>query len=160
VSPPDVIRHRQASAERPPHFNRKQWRELLACEREAFSTGRWPPWITREAPKGLMRLGWATEVTSVVQNGLYVVLIRPVDAPQIGSLIHLAIRTPSNLEPPWRDLQRIKNELVGPERFAVQVCPPEAHLVDGADMYHLWVFPEGYVAAFGLHVDDLKGRGF
>jgi hypothetical protein len=51
----------------------------------------------------------------------------------------------------WRDFQRIKNELVGPECEAVELFPAESRLVDTANQYHLWVnpcasfrFPFGY----------------
>jgi hypothetical protein len=38
----------------------------------------------------------------------------------------------------WRDLQRIKNELVGPECEAVELYPAESRLVDTANQYFLW----------------------
>lgn len=57
----------------------------------------------------------------------------------------------------WADKQRIKDELAGPERVAVEVFPPRSRLVDDANMYHLWILPEGFVMPFGLHVDD-RGR--
>jgi hypothetical protein len=51
----------------------------------------------------------------------------------------------------WRDLQRIKNELIGPEYDAVELFPAESRLVDTANQYHLWCsrdpafrFPFGY----------------
>ena len=51
----------------------------------------------------------------------------------------------------WRDLQQIKNELVGPECEAIDLFPAESRLVDTAHQYHLWVmedptfrFPFGY----------------
>ena len=40
----------------------------------------------------------------------------------------------------WRDLQRIKNELVGPENEAFEIYPAESRLVDTANQYHLWCF--------------------
>ncbi len=40
---------------------------------------------------------------------------------------------------PWVDLQRIKNELIGPDREAIQVFPKAAELVDDANMAHLWI---------------------
>jgi hypothetical protein len=48
-------------------------------------------------------------------------------------------------------MQRIKNELAGPERVAVEVYPPVSQLVDHANMYHLWVFEAGFALPFGLH---------
>jgi hypothetical protein len=38
----------------------------------------------------------------------------------------------------WRDLQRIKNDLLGPECEAVELFPAESRLVDTANQYHLW----------------------
>ena len=40
----------------------------------------------------------------------------------------------------WSELQRIKNELVGPEHQGVEFYPPESLLQDGENSYHLWVF--------------------
>jgi hypothetical protein len=39
----------------------------------------------------------------------------------------------------WPDLQRIKNELFGPEETAIQAFPAESELVDDANLYWLWV---------------------
>lgn len=50
----------------------------------------------------------------------------------------------------WRHYQAIKNEIAGPEREAVQIYPAESRLVDTANEYHLWVFPEGFVLPFGF----------
>jgi len=51
----------------------------------------------------------------------------------------------------WRDLQRIKNDLIGPENEGVELYPAESRLADSANQYHLWVladpsvqFPFGY----------------
>ena len=43
----------------------------------------------------------------------------------------------------WGDLQRIKNELISCDRVALQIFPEQQHLVDEANLYHLWVLPEG-----------------
>lgn len=39
-----------------------------------------------------------------------------------------------------------------------EVYPREADLVDCANMYHLWVLPEGHVLNFGLHLRDARRR--
>lgn len=51
----------------------------------------------------------------------------------------------------WRELQEIKNAIVGPEHEAVELYPAESRLVDTANQYHLFVltdpthrFPFGY----------------
>lgn len=65
------------------------------------------------------------------------------DAPQEGwpPMYHLSIKR-LDKQPihDWRDLQRIKNELVGPEHEAIEIFPAESRLVDTANQYHLWVF--------------------
>lgn len=43
----------------------------------------------------------------------------------------------------WVDLQRIKNDLVGPDRVAFEVYPQAGCSVDQAHVYHLWVLPKG-----------------
>jgi len=42
----------------------------------------------------------------------------------------------------WRDFQRIKNEIVGPEHEAVELYPAESRLVDSANQYFLFVFTD------------------
>lgn len=133
-----------------PAPSRARRRAGLSIERTTGRTGAWQPWTRQYFPNGGPGNGWVREVKEVWSNCLYAVLVRRVAAP-MGEVIHLAIRTPSNREPPWRDLQRIKNELFGPERLAVQVCPAQSRLIDAADMYHLWVLPEGHALGFGLH---------
>lgn len=41
----------------------------------------------------------------------------------------------------WDELQRIKNETLGPDVWCVEVYPPEADVVDVANMRHLWPLP-------------------
>ena len=61
--------------------------------------------------------------------------------------IHAHSRSPVR---DWRLFQRLKNELCGPEREAVELYPAESRLVDEANEYHLWVsstdnpFPFGF----------------
>jgi len=86
-------------------------------------------------------------------NNRYSVQISDV-ATDWGLVIHLWIRRhDGEMVRSWSDMQRIKNELVGPERVAVEVFPPIDELVDQANLAHLWVLPEGFSLPFGL------GRG-
>lgn len=57
------------------------------------------------------------------------------------NLVHLSIKLLTK-DPvhDWRDLQQIKNELVGPECEGIELYPAESRLVDGANQYHLWVW--------------------
>lgn len=45
----------------------------------------------------------------------------------------------------WRDLQEIKNQLVGEENEAVEVYPAESRLVDQANQYHLFVLKDNTI---------------
>ena len=56
-----------------------------------------------------------------------------------GGSVHLSIKR-IDQEPvhDWRDLQRIKNELIGPDCEAIELYPAEDRRVDTANQYHLW----------------------
>lgn len=41
----------------------------------------------------------------------------------------------------WDDLQRLKGECGRGDRVAVEVYPPNAEIVNDANMRHLWVLP-------------------
>lgn len=62
----------------------------------------------------------------------------------------------------WRDLQRIKNELMGPEYEAVEIFPAESRRVDTADQTFLWVLPAGKHVPTGFtgrHVHNFGPEG-
>jgi hypothetical protein len=44
----------------------------------------------------------------------------------------------------WRVLQDIKNAVAGPDCEAIELYPPESEVTDTGNMYHLWVFREGF----------------
>lgn len=93
------------------------------------------------------------------QNGLYTVMVRTLDANNNDGVIHLSIR--HNDRKPirdWRHFQRIKNELVGEEREALEIYPAESRLVDEANQYHLWVLPTGQVFPFGFNEGRIAGN--
>lgn len=62
-------------------------------------------------------------------------------------VIHLSIKR-IDREPvhDWRDLQEIKNLIVGPDHEAVELYPAESRKVDLANQYHLWVLADA-----GIH---------
>lgn len=55
----------------------------------------------------------------------------------------------------WRDLQRIKSEIVGPEYEAMEIYPAESRVVDTANQFHLWVFND---PAYTIPVGFNDGR--
>lgn len=73
-------------------------------------------------------------------NSRYTVWRREIDA----GAVHLSIKR-NDRDPihDWRELQRIKNELCGPEAEAIELYPAESRLVDIANQYHLWVLLDG-----------------
>lgn len=52
--------------------------------------------------------------------------------------------------PTWAEMQRIKNELVGEDRVGVEVFPKASEVVDEADLYHLWLYPEDEACPFNF----------
>lgn len=79
----------------------------------------------------------------VFANNLYRVVKRSCGTGPLGTLWHLSIRNQENTaDHDWRDFQRIKNELVGPEAEAVELYPAESRKVDAANQYHLWCFED------------------
>lgn len=50
----------------------------------------------------------------------------------------------------WREIQRIKNEILGPEWEGVELYPAESRLADSANQYWLWCLPPGAPFPFGF----------
>lgn len=78
-------------------------------------------------------------------NNRYQVLVRNIRDREnmFGPMKHLSIRRRDNTAVhDWRDLQRIKNEIVGAECEAIEIYPAESRLVDTSNQYHLWVFTD------------------
>lgn len=68
-----------------------------------------------------------------------------------GRVVWLSIKTrDKQARHDWRDMQRIKNEIVGEQYDAVEIYPAEDKLVDTANQFHLWVFLD-YLLPFGFH---------
>lgn len=96
------------------------------------------------APKGL-RMAYV--------NRIYSVMVFAQET-RDGIVDHLMIRRHDGAAiRSWSDLQRIKNDLAGPDRTAVEVYPPADEVVDQANSYHHWVLPPGSRLGFGLHQD-------
>lgn len=49
----------------------------------------------------------------------------------------------------WDELQRLKDEHLGPDVLAVELYPPACRLVDEVNMRHLWEVPE-HILPIGL----------
>lgn len=76
-----------------------------------------------------------------------------------SGVVHLSIkRRDKEAIHDWRDLQLIKNMVVGKEREAVEIYPAESRLVDTCNQYHLWVLPEGIKVDVGF-TERLVAKG-
>lgn len=49
----------------------------------------------------------------------------------------------------WRELQKIKNLIAGPEREGMELFPAESRLVDSSNQFHIFVLAEGDSFPFG-----------
>jgi len=117
---------------------RWQRRDVLAAEERSRKSGAWSAWERIDFPKGSIGQGWCAEIGTAFKNNVFSVLWRDVP----GGYVHLAITSLSQKRPSWWEAQRIKDEVAGTEKTAVEVYPPRGEVVDDADMYHLWVLPE------------------
>lgn len=124
-------------------------RKYQERERLALRSGNWGPWHRVEDARPPRTTGWLSEVHTVWKNHVFAVLVRTVQT-ACGPVQHAAIRNVSETDIPWAAMQRIKDEIFGPRRVAVEVFPPADELVDEANMYHLWILPEGFALPFTL----------
>ena len=86
-------------------------------------------------------------------NSIYQVQLRDHHAEGWPRMVWLSIKR-RDKEPirDWRDLQRIKNELIGPENEAIELFPAESRLVDTSNQYHLYALKErGQRFPFGMN---------
>lgn len=112
--------------------------------------GREGEWVEKPSPKLLGRgNGWFSEFDTVYSNGKYVVMTRPVET-EWGRVLHICMRNAASTDIPWKKKQRIKNELFGSQRIAIEVFPKESDLVDAAMMYHIWLLPLEMTLPFGI----------
>ena len=91
----------------------------------------------------------------VVANSRYQVYIRTVSAVKsrqgTPKLVHLSIKMNDRSDyHSWRDYQRIKNELLGPEWECIELYPAESRLIDTSNQFHLWCFEPPFIFPIGF----------
>lgn len=95
-------------------------------------------------------------------NSRYQVNVRRRNAPEAPDLVWLSIKRRDKLAvgpERFRDFQRIKNELVGPECEGVEIYPAESRLVDTSNQYHIWVFDDpSFKYPFGFNERLIVGQ--
>jgi hypothetical protein len=81
---------------------------------------------------------------AVYMNEVYQVNVGLVEAPfgpACGDVAWLSIKRRDRAAVhDWRDLQEIKNRIVGADHEGFEIYPAESRLVDTANQYHVWVF--------------------
>ncbi len=99
-------------------------------------------------------------------NSHYLVFTRVLEAndPTEPNGLHLSMRTVENdTRHDWREMQRVKNELAGPDWEAMELYPAEERVVDTANQYHLWCVPYrigmGFNTRFVRDADDPLSGG-
>jgi len=116
------------------YLPRNDRRSLLKFEAKRRASGDWGGWEILPLPNGTGGGGWNKEIREARRNKVFSVLLRPIP----NGSVHLAISSLSGIRPTFYEMQRIKNDIFGPESTAIEVYPPQSELVDDADMFHLW----------------------
>ena len=85
-------------------------------------------------------------MTRAYQNNRYVVMVE--DGVQLSNSVtatRAMVQRHDDKPLPhhWREMQAIKNELFGEETTAIEYYPPESQLTNRANIYWLWIMPEG-----------------
>lgn len=94
------------------------------------------------------------------RNSFYLVLVKCI-VPSEGLDGPVRLDIKHNLNKPireWKHLQRIKNELVGEEREALEVFPPESMVTHMSNMHNLFVVPVGVSSVF-VYDEKMKRQG-
>jgi len=85
-------------------------------------------------------------MTRAFNNTRYVVMIND-NSPMTNNVVAIKAMIQRHDNEPipnhWRELQDIKNELFGRHVTAIEFYPAESELMDVANIYWLWILPEG-----------------
>lgn len=118
-------------------FVKGVWRDASRAQIKALakSTGA----SRNQVEKGIQDV---QENEEVYLNDQYQVNVRKLKSP-FGDMFWLSIkRLDKESIHDWRDLQEIKNLIVGPENEGVELYPAEARRVDTVNQYHLFVLAD------------------
>lgn len=99
----------------------------------------------------------------VFRNNHYQVTMRELQGDLYGKVTWLVCRRlDGEAIHDWRHLQKIKNDLCGPECEGLELYPAESRLIDESNQYHLFVMAEGKKLPFGYNermVNDVDPPG-
>lgn len=107
-------------------------------------SGPWQPLRevsqSEAAAKGASWPGWMTRAFA---NNRVMVMVRDHAPTSAGPATRAMVKMHDGRPVLWSVMQRVKNELFGPETWAVQYMPAEAQLVNSCNLYWIWVYPAG-----------------
>ena len=118
-------------------------RVCAECARAAPPAPAWTPFLPAvPAPGTELEAVGSLKGAELWLNSRYQVAVRRQAGGPWGPMVHLSVRRLDRAPlRDWRDLQRIKDDLVGPEAEGVELFPAESRLVDSANQYHIYAFP-------------------
>jgi hypothetical protein len=59
-----------------------------------------------------------------------------------GRIAHLWVKRHNGRPTTWKEMQQIKDELIGGDKVGIEVFPKIENIIDQAPMYHIWVFED------------------
>lgn len=102
------------------------------------------------------RVGWHADMDRCwIDNDAGLCVCSRLIRTKFGTVEHVTISKGTGTsdgsgEVTWAEKMRVKNELFGENRFAIEVFPKQKNLVDVRDVYHLWVFDKKLEMPFGI----------
>jgi len=135
---------------------RKQWKDPLPFDKFYSAS------LTTEQLQMMRKLGLDGVIPhQIFQNSRYEVWARVTQPEGMPTeMLWLSIKR-RDKEPidhnHWRELQRIKNEICGPDFEGVELYPNECRLVDTSNQYHMWILPPGVFFPFGFQERAVVG---
>jgi len=88
-------------------------------------------------------------------------MLGPDNKPMPMEIMHVIIVSSDKKHgPPWKDVQRIKSEILGDNVEALELYPSEARRIENIPDHqtHLWVLPPGEFLPVGLIPKDMQER--
>jgi hypothetical protein len=112
-----------------------QWRAGHTMMRQ------WFPQPTEEEAQFAMhaKCSESVDMAEIWKNETYQVMVHPMNGKIADDWVHLSIkRNDREVIHDWRDIQEIKNQLLGRECEAVELYPAESRVIDASNQFHLW----------------------
>jgi len=91
---------------------------------------------SKTVPKGMTR---------AFRNSRFTVMVYDNSPVSTGTAIRVMVQKHDNtpILKHWSVMQKIKNEIFGPETTAIEYYPAESQLINEHNIYWFWIFPEG-----------------